>query len=354
MEPGHEQQPTPGRAKNPGMKSGLDHNLASSAVCGITDRKKISNLMSSENEFARITLASIGDAVLCTDISGKITYLNAAAEKMTGWCIKDAQNLPHDAVFNIVDGKTHRPHTNDPIMLSIKHNKIFRLPKNSMLVRRDGFESAIEDSIAPIRELDGGIVGAVVVFHDTSAARAIERRLTHRAQHDFLTDLPNPVLLNDRITQAIALARRNEKEAAVLFLDLDHFKEINDSLGHAVGDQLLQSIAKRLKASVRESDTVGRKGGDEFVVLLSEITNADDAARSAEKICAAVAEMHQGSGHELLVTASIGISIYPGDGQDVAGLLRSADKAMYQAKKNGRNQYSFSRREMETGAAAIS
>lgn len=324
------------------MKSGLDHKLVSSALCGVIDRKNVSDLLSREKEFARITLASIGDAVLCADSSGKITYLNAVAEKMTGWRIEDAQGLPHDEVFKIVDGTTHKPLGNDPIMLAIKHNKIFRLPKNSMLIRRDGFESAIEDSIAPIREPDGAIVGAVVVFHDTSAARATERRLTHRAQHDFLTDLPNPVLLNDRITQAIALARRNEKEVAVLFLDLDHFKEVNDSLGHAVGDQLLQSIAKRLKASVRESDTVGRKGGDEFVVLLSEITNADDAARSAEKICAAVAEMHADSGHELLVTASIGISIYPRDGEDVADLLQSADKAMYQAKKSGRNQYSFS------------
>ncbi len=335
------------------MKGGLDHNLVSSALCGVTDRKKVIDDLSLEKEFARITLASIGDAVLCTDVSGKVSYLNAVAEKMTGWCSEDARGLQHDEVFNVVDGITHRPHANNPITLAIKHNKVFRLPKDTLLVRRDGFESAIEDSAAPIHDLDGGIVGAVVVFHDTSAARATERRLTHRAQHDFLTDLPNPVLLNDRITQAIALARRNEKEAAVLFLDLDHFKKVNDSLGHAVGDQLLQSVARRLKASVRESDTVGRKGGDEFVVLLSEITNADDAARSAEKICAAVVEMHPVSGHELLVTASIGISIYPRDGVDVAGLLKSADKAMYQAKKSGRNKFTFSQGVDETGVPAI-
>lgn len=335
------------------MKNSLDHNLVSSALCGVTDRKKISDAVAGEKDFARITLASIGDAVLCTDAAGKITYLNAVAEKMTGWCMEDARGLPHDEVFNVVDGKTRRPHAIDPIMLAIKHNKTFCLPKNSILFRRDGFESAIEDSVAPIREPDGSIVGAVTVFRDASAARATERRLTHRAQHDFLTDLPNPVLLNDRITQAIALARRNDKEVAILFLDLDHFKEINDSLGHAVGDHLLQSVAKRLKASVRESDTVGRKGGDEFVVLLSEITNPGDAARSAEKICAAVAEMHLGSGHDLLVTASIGISIYPRDGLDVADLLKSADKAMYQAKKSGRNQYSFLKQSVETEATAV-
>jgi len=351
--PGRDQQPTQDWTENPVMKSGLDHNLVSSAFSDATDRKIISDAVSREKELARITLASIGDAVLCTDASGKITYLNAVAEKMTGWCIDDARALPHNEVFTIVDGETHRPIVNNPIILAIKHNKIFRLPKNSMLVRRDGFECAIEDSAAPIHDLEGGIVGAVVVFHDTSAAVATERRLAHRAQHDFLTDLPNPVLLNDRISQAISLARRNEKEAAVLFLDLDHFKEVNDSLGHAVGDQLLQSVARRLKGSVRESDTVGRKGGDEFVVLLSEITNVDDAARSAEKICAAVVEMHLVSGHELRVTASIGISIYPRDGLDAADLLKSADQAMYQAKKSGRNQFSFSPRVVETDAAAI-
>jgi len=332
----------------------MTDNLVSSALRGDTDHKKFIGPVNRDNGFARITLASIGDAVLCTDISGKITYLNPVAEKMTGWFLEDARGRPHEEAFNVVDGKTRMPHANDPIMLAIKHNKTFCLPKNSLLVRHDGFEAAIEDSVAPIRDLDGGIVGAVVIFRDTSAARATERRLTHRSQHDFLTDLPNPVLLNDRITQAIALARRYEKEAAVLFLDIDHFKEINDSLGHAVGDQLLQSVALRLKASVRESDTVGRKGGDEFVVLLSEIKNADDAALSAAKICAAVAEMHRSSGHELLVTASIGISIYPRDGLDAAELLKSADKAMYQAKNTGRNQYCFARQEGETGTEAIS
>ena len=189
-----------------------------------------------------------------------------------------------------------------------------------------------------------------MVFRDVSEARSAALKMSHLAQHDFLTDLPNPVLLNDRIAQAIALARRYGKQLAVLFLDLDHFKRINDSLGHAAGDKLLQSVALRLKACVRASDTVSRKGGDEFVVLLSEIAHAEHAARSAEKIIAAVTAVHHVPGHELDVTASIGISIFPLDGEDADTLLKAADAAMYRAKEDGRNNYRFAGRETDGGA----
>ncbi len=165
--------------------------------------------------------------------------------------------------------------------------------------------------------------------------------MAHLAQHDFLTDLPNRMLLSDRIASAIALARRHGKRRAVLFLDLDGFKHINDSLGHPVGDLLLQSVAQRLKACVRSSDTVSRQGGDEFVVLLSEIEHAADAARSAEKMVVTLAAPHDVAGKELHISASIGISIYPEDGQDAETLIKCADTAMYHAKEKGRNNYQF-------------
>ena len=335
------------------MKNGLNHAFLPNAVRNVTDRKEIDEVLRMEKERAGITLDSIGDCVLCIDMTGKVTYLNAVAEKMTGWRLEEARGRPHGEVFRVADGTTHQPQTNDLLMLAMEHDKSFSLPHNSVIVRRDGTESAIEDSVAPIHERDGSVVGAVMVFRDTSEARALERRLSYRAQHDFLTGLPNPVLLNDRIAQAIAMARRYGKELAVLFIDLDHFKAVNDSLGHAVGDQLLQSVALRLKASVRDSDAVSRKGGDEFVVLLSEITHAEHAASSAKKIIAAMTAAHQIAGHELMVTASIGIGIYPIDGSDAETLLQSADQAMYQAKKSGRNHYCFSRQEVTTGAAAM-
>ena len=170
--------------------------------------------------------------------------------------------------------------------------------------------------------------------------------LSHGAQHDFLTDLPNRMLLNDRLQQAISLARRHGHRIAVLFLDLDRFKHINDSLGHVLGDQLLQAVAMRLKACVRRSDTVGRQGGDEFVVVLSELDVAENAARSAAKLLAALTAPYHIGLHHLTVPVSIGVSIYPDDAEDAATLINNADTAMYQAKENGRNNYQFFRQEM--------
>jgi diguanylate cyclase (GGDEF)-like protein len=165
--------------------------------------------------------------------------------------------------------------------------------------------------------------------------------MSHLAQHDILTDLPNRLLLKDRITQAIAAATRNHTKVAVLFLDLDGFKYINDSLGHAIGDELLQSITKRLLDCVRRSDTVSRQGGDEFVVLLAEVDHSEDAAITARRMLQVVAEAHSIDEHDLHVTASIGVSVYPDDGLDAETLIKNADTAMYQAKENGRQSYQF-------------
>ena len=166
-------------------------------------------------------------------------------------------------------------------------------------------------------------------------------RMAHLAQHDALTDLPNRILLGDRVAQAISLAHRHGKQFALMFLDLDRFKEINDSLGHAVGDQLLQSVAKRLTAGVRSSDTVCRLGGDEFIILLAEIEHPYDAELSAQNLLAALLATHRIDQFELQVTVSIGISIYPEHGQSMESLIKCADAAMYQAKAFGRNNYQF-------------
>lgn len=173
---------------------------------------------------------------------------------------------------------------------------------------------------------------------------------TYSAEHDFLTGLPNRMLLNDRISQAIIQAPRHKKQVAVLFLDLDGFKHINDSLGHPVGDRLLQSVAKRLEHCVRLSDTVSRQGGDEFVILLSEAEQWEDAAAIARRILDSVAEAHFIDARDLHVTTSIGVSVYPGDGLDAETLIKNADTAMYQAKENGRHCYRFFKPEMNVRA----
>jgi diguanylate cyclase (GGDEF)-like protein len=174
-----------------------------------------------------------------------------------------------------------------------------------------------------------------------SAALAMARQMAHSAEHDFLTGLPNRMLLNDRVGQAIALATRHTKKVAVLFLDLDGFKHINDSLGHPIGDKLLQSVAKRLVDCIRGSDSVSRQGGDEFVLLLLELERAEDAAVTARRMLEAVAQPHTIDQHDLHVTASIGLSIYPDDGLDAETLIKNADTAMYQAKENGRRSFQF-------------
>ncbi len=186
----------------------------------------------------------------------------------------------------------------------------------------------------------------------TEAAEQTVAIMTHMAEHDFLTGLPNRALLTDRLAQAIALAQRHSKKVALMYLDVDNFKHINDSLGHAIGDLLLQSVAQRLLTCVRLSDTVSRQGGDEFVVMLPEAEDAQDAALTAKKLIAAVAKPHHVAEHQLHVTLSIGISLYPDDGKDVETVLRNADIAMYQAKKSGRNNYKLFTAEMNVRAVA--
>ena len=304
------------------------------------ERKSMEEALFVEKERAQVTLNSIGDAVACTDVAGNLTFLNLVAEKLTGWSWQDAAGRPMAEVFRILD-TTSREIIPNPMDIAVRRDRTVHLPANSILVRRDGFEIPIEDSVAPIHDGEGQAAGAVIVFRDVSVARAMALQMTHSAEHDFLTGLPNRMLLNDRISQAIALAPRHMKHVAVLFLDLDGFKHINDSLGHPTGDRLLQSIAGRLVGCVRGSDTVSRQGGDEFVVLLSEVAQSEDAAITARRMLQAVAQPHSIDQHDLHVTTSIGVSVYPDDGLDAETLIKNADTAMYQAKENGRQGFQF-------------
>jgi diguanylate cyclase (GGDEF)-like protein/PAS domain S-box-containing protein len=300
-----------------------------------------------ERERAEVTLNSIGDAVMTTDTVGNVTYLNAEAEALTGWTRAEAFARPLGEVFDVTDGLTGQP-AQDPSRLAMEHQKKVRLKGNYVLVGRDGHETAIEHSAAPIHDRQGRMLGAVIVFRDIIVSRERRLEMLHLAEHDALTDLPNRLLLNDRLARTIALARRYGRRVAVLFLDCDRFKHINDTLGHSVGDQVLRSVSKRLVTCVRESDTVSRHGGDEFLILLSEVDQPEDAGLIAEKIVASMTEPHLVAGHELMLTASVGIALYPEDGQDAQTLIMHADTAMYHAKNTGRNRVGFYRPDMET------
>ncbi len=218
-------------------------------------------------------------------------------------------------------------------------------------IRAAETQAASDGHIIRLQQANAYLVTATIEAHKlTEQVQAAKVQLDHLAHHDVLTDLPNRILLQDRLGQAIELAYRQDRQFAVLFMDLDQFKHINDSLGHAVGDQLLRSVAQRLVDCVRHSDTVSRQGGDEFVLLLPYIEYAEDVALSAQKMLAALALPHRIGRHDLHIGASIGISIYPDDGQDVETLIKCADSAMYHAKESGRNNYKFFEQSMNVQA----
>jgi diguanylate cyclase (GGDEF)-like protein len=291
------------------------------------DRKVMADTLFLEKERAEVTLSSIGDAVACTDHLGMVTFLNGAAEKMAGLPWQRAIGQPIDAVFPLRGG-----------MPGLDGQAAAQA---GLLVSRLGEEIPVEYCASSLRGHDGAAAGAVLVFRDVSSVRAAERELVRLAQHDFLTGLPNRLLLGDRISQAIAQAARYERKVGILFLDLDGFKHINDMLGHDIGDKVLQAVARRLAECVRSADTVSRLGGDEFIVLLAEMGQAEDATIAANRLLQAVRVPYHILHHELHLTTSIGISLYPEDGMDAETLIRNADTALYKVKEEGRQNFRF-------------
>lgn len=328
-------------------KGHFESYLVPQSLRNIIQRKAVQENVFIEKARAEVTLNSISDAVIGTDMDGNVDYLNAAAESMTGWPRDEARGQPISTVMRIINGATRDVRPN-PIEQVLEKDEAVIMQPGTLLIRRDGKERAIEDSAAPIRDANGQITGAVIVFHDVTDAQAMALRMAYLVQHDFLTNLPNRVLLNDRISQAISIAERRSSHLAVLFLDLDNFKQINDTLGHSIGDKLLQAVAQRLSSCVRRSDTVSRQGGDEFVILLTQDKYAEDAGLTAEKILSVLAEPYLIDNHKLKVTTSIGISSYPANALNADALIKHADMAMYQAKKLGRNNYQFFTSEMNT------
>jgi diguanylate cyclase (GGDEF)-like protein/PAS domain S-box-containing protein len=300
------------------------------------ERRRLQRHRFAARDRAALILESIGDAVLSTDLAGNVTYMNPAAETMTGWSHDAATGQSLAEVFHLVDART-RARAQDPMQLAVSLNKTVGLAPSCVLVRRDGKEFEIEDSAAPVRDRDGHVTGAVIVFRDVGAALETSRQMSHLAQHDALTGLPNRLLLTDRLTDAIVFAHRRRKALAVLFMDIDEFKAINDAYGHPIGDQVLQSIAAALPRALRQSDTVSRYGGDEFVIVLSEIEDAAHGAVVAAKLLQVAAGPHTPIA-DLTMTASVGVALYPDHGQDAVTLVVNADTAMYEAKRAGHGQ----------------
>ena len=301
---------------------------------------QLQNDLQAERDLAEVTLASIGDAVITTDATGNVTFLNVVAEKIVGWTNSEARGRPFSEVFHVIDAAT-RYVASTPLHELLMIDTAFPPTSQPLLLSRNGCEFNIEDSAAPIYARNGGLLGCVLVFKDMTEKHKIQQKIQWQAAHDALTGLPNRVLLADRFNRALDKARRNNNLLAVCVLDLDQFKPVNDTYGHDAGDKLLIQVAERLSQQLRGIDTLSRLGGDEFVMLFEDVDDLLGLKVPLERILETLAMPFIIDDQMINVSASIGVTIYPLDNSDADTLMRHADQAMYLAKQAGRNQISW-------------
>jgi diguanylate cyclase (GGDEF)-like protein/PAS domain S-box-containing protein len=289
-----------------------------------------------EKELAQVTLQSIGDAVITTDGEGRVTYLNPVAEHLTDWTTADAAGRPLPEVFNIVNEFSRQPVEN-PVDRVLRTGRVVGLANHTVLIARDGREFSIEDSAAPIRDREGGILGVVLVFHDVTEKRDMVRKISWQASHDALTGLVNRREFEHRLAELVQAAKNRGTRHALLYIDLDQFKVINDTCGHAAGDNLLRQVTFLMQAKVRETDTLARLGGDEFGVLL-ENCPPEQAHRIARELLGVIKNFrYVWQDKSFTIGASIGLVTIDPDSDSPESLLIAADTACYAAKDKGRN-----------------
>ena len=313
----------------------------------ITERKLYEEALFREKESAQITLQSIGDGVITTDAECNVEYINPVAEDLTGWKVDDASGRVIDEIFRGFHEETCEPLEN-PLAVSIRRNRAIKSIRPTLLIRRDGNELYIESTASPIRDGKGNVTGGVLVFHDVSESRELNRRLSYHASHDILTGLVNRREFENRLERALKSAKARETSYALCYLDLDQFKIINDSCGHSAGDALLGQLGALLKSKIRWRDTLARLGGDEFGVLL-ESCSLEEAMTTAESLRLAISEykfMWDDSSFRLGV--SIGVVPIAADNEDVVAVLSAADSACAAAKEAGRNRiHSFQENDID-------
>jgi diguanylate cyclase (GGDEF)-like protein/PAS domain S-box-containing protein len=303
----------------------------------ITERKLYEEALFREKESAQITLQSIGDGVVTTDGEARVQYLNPVASELTGWRLDDAVGRNIDEIFRGFHEETCEPIEN-PVGVAMRRNRPMKSVRPALLIRRDGNELYIESTAAPIRDPLGNVTGGVLVFHDVSESRELNRRLSYAASHDVLTELVNRREFEQRLERALKSAKARETSYAVLYLDLDQFKIVNDACGHNAGDALLKQIGSLLKSKIRWRDTLARLGGDEFGVLLESCT-MDEALRSAETLRENIGDYRfTWDDRTFRLGVSIGVVPITAATDDVASLLSAADSACAAAKDAGRNR----------------
>jgi diguanylate cyclase (GGDEF)-like protein/PAS domain S-box-containing protein len=313
----------------------------------ITERKLYEEALFREKESAQITLQSIGDGVVTTDAKGVIDYLNPVAEALTGWRLEDSQGRAIEEIFRAFHEETCEPLEN-PLAVAIRRTRSIKSVRPMLLIRRDGNEIYVESTASPIRDGSGAVSGGVLVFHDVSEARELNRRLSYHASHDVLTGLVNRREFESRMERALKSAKAHEASYALCYLDLDQFKIINDTCGHSAGDALLGQVGALLKSKVRWRDTLARLGGDEFGILL-ESCSLDEAMRTAEALREAVRNFKfTWEERTFRLGASIGVVPISSENVDVASVLSAADSACQAAKEAGRNRvHSFEENDID-------
>ena len=313
----------------------------------ITERKLYEEALFREKESAQITLQSIGDGVITTDARGVIDYLNPVAEALTGWRLEDSQGRAIEEVFRAFHEETCEPLEN-PLSVAIRRTRSIKSVRPMLLIRRDGNEIYVESTASPIRDGSGAVSGGVLVFHDVSEARELNRRLSYHASHDVLTGLVNRREFEHRMERALKSAKARETSYALCYIDLDQFKIVNDTCGHSAGDALLGQVGGLLKSKVRWRDTLARLGGDEFAILLESCT-LEEAMRMAETLREAVRNFKfTWEERTFRLGASIGVVPISVENDDVAAVLSAADSACQAAKQAGRNRvHSFEENDID-------
>ncbi|GAB2498380.1 hypothetical protein GCM10027084_09460 [Pseudoxanthomonas sangjuensis] len=309
----------------------------------ITEKIQLEQALYDANERAQVTLSSIREAVVSIDVDSCVTYMNPAAEQLSGWSCDEALGQPLQRVLPLRPAQ--QAENGDGL-------QSYAVAGDQELVRRDGRHILVEHSQSPLHDRDEARVGSVLVLRDVTEARALTARMAYLAHHDPLTGLPNRLQLNDTLGQLIGTATRHGHGLAVLFIDLDLFKHVNDALGHHIGDQLLQQVARRIQRSVGRDGSVYRTGGDEFVVLLDNVVTRNKVNQIVELLLEIGATPYALASHELHQAFSIGVGLFPDDGYDAATLMMRADAAMYLAKRSGRNVCRFYTRELAASVDA--
>lgn len=303
----------------------------------VTEQRELASKLAQQHELLQTTLKSIGDAVITTDAEGFVNWLNPIAERLTGWSNLEAHGEPLRKIFHIINEET-RAQTENPIETCLTQGKVVGLANHTVLIAKDGSEFGIEDSAAPIRNERGQLLGAVLVFHDVTEQRRMSGEMSFRATHDSLTGLINRAEFEARLRKILNKSHEDKSEHALLFIDLDQFKLVNDACGHTIGDQLLQQVSKLLSDTVRSRDTLARLGGDEFAVILEQCSS-EQAQRVAQAICDRMDDfrfMHDEK--RFRIGASIGLVPVDARWSTMSAVLQAADTSCYAAKEAGRNR----------------